>query len=87
MVRDGAEFIIGPRFARTRWHLLTMRVCKLVAPDTLILRSPPQAGVSKDGRKEIARRLFSHNAISSHDNGHRSTHRPSRYHQRVTDGE
>jgi len=25
MVRDGAEFIIGPRFARTRWRLLTMR--------------------------------------------------------------
>src|SRR5258708_5637769 len=25
MVRDAAEFIIGPRFARTRWRLLTMR--------------------------------------------------------------
>jgi hypothetical protein len=25
MVRDGAEFTIGPRFARTRWRLLTMR--------------------------------------------------------------
>jgi hypothetical protein len=26
MVRDGAEPVIGPRFARTRWRLLTMRV-------------------------------------------------------------
>jgi hypothetical protein len=25
MVRDAAEFIIGPRFARTRWRLVTMR--------------------------------------------------------------
>ena len=25
MVRDGAEPVIGPRFARTRWRLLTMR--------------------------------------------------------------
>jgi len=25
MVRDTAESIIGPRFARTRWRLLTMR--------------------------------------------------------------
>src|SRR5260370_11593557 len=25
MVRDAAEFIIGPRFARTRWRLLTRR--------------------------------------------------------------
>lgn len=42
MVRDGAEFIIGPRFARTRWRLLTMRAeslehdrktyCAAVAP-------------------------------------------------------
>jgi len=26
MVRDGAEPVIGPRYARTRWRLLTMRV-------------------------------------------------------------
>jgi hypothetical protein len=26
MVRDAAEFINGPRFARTRWRLLNMRV-------------------------------------------------------------
>jgi len=25
ILRDAAEFIIGPRFARTRWRLLTMR--------------------------------------------------------------
>jgi hypothetical protein len=25
MVRDGAEPVIGPRYARTRWRLLTMR--------------------------------------------------------------
>jgi hypothetical protein len=25
ILRDGAEFIIGPRFARTRWRLLRMR--------------------------------------------------------------
>ena len=25
MVRDGAEFIIGPAKGRTRWRLLTMR--------------------------------------------------------------
>jgi len=26
VVRDGAEPVIGPRYARTRWRLLTMRV-------------------------------------------------------------
>jgi len=26
MVRDGAEPVIGPRFARTRWRVLTMRI-------------------------------------------------------------
>src|SRR5258707_13745221 len=31
MVRDAAEFIIGPRFARTRWRLLTMRALVGVA--------------------------------------------------------
>jgi hypothetical protein len=25
MVQDAAEFIIGPRFARTRWRLLTVK--------------------------------------------------------------
>jgi hypothetical protein len=25
ILRDAAEFIIGPRFARTRWRLLRMR--------------------------------------------------------------
>src|ERR1700751_3685606 len=37
MVRDGAL------------RLLTMRVSRLAASEDLILRSPPQAGVSKDG--------------------------------------
>ena len=26
ILRDGAEFIIGPRFARTRWRLLRRRI-------------------------------------------------------------
>jgi hypothetical protein len=29
ILRDGAEFIIGPRFARTRWRLFRMRLEKL----------------------------------------------------------
>jgi hypothetical protein len=32
--------------------LLTKRVLQLAASKVLILRSPPQAGVSKDGRVE-----------------------------------
>jgi hypothetical protein len=32
--------------------LLTMRVEDFAAQQDLILRSPPKAGVSKDGRKE-----------------------------------
>ena len=31
MVRDSAEPVIGPRFARTRWRFLTMRN-KLLIP-------------------------------------------------------
>jgi hypothetical protein len=41
MVRSASEFIIGPRFARTRW-----RVSNHESPDTAILRdgayAPPQ---------------------------------------------
>ncbi len=40
--------------------LLTMRVHYCAAKQDLILRSPPEAGVSKDGR----RALFSPNAIA-----------------------
>ena len=36
-----------------RERLLTMRVQDFAAKQHLILRSPPEAGVSKDGRKEI----------------------------------
>ena len=43
MVRDAAESIIGPHFARTRWRLLL-----LAAPSVLILRSG-EGRVSKDG--------------------------------------
>ena len=48
MVRDTAESIIGPHFARTRWRLLTMRINRLAAPSVLILRSG-EGRVSKDG--------------------------------------
>jgi hypothetical protein len=41
MVRDGTSF------------LLTMRVQDFAAQEILILRSPPQAGVSKDGHREV----------------------------------
>jgi hypothetical protein len=33
MVRDGAEPVIGPRFARTRWRLLTMRESSATASE------------------------------------------------------
>ena len=48
MVRDAAESIIGPHFARTRWRLLTMRINRIAAPSVLILRSG-EGRVSKDG--------------------------------------
>jgi hypothetical protein len=44
MVRDAAM------------RLLTMRVFDITAEEVLILRSPPWAGVSKDGREGSARR-------------------------------
>jgi hypothetical protein len=48
MVRDGVA------------RLLTMRFCDFAAKKVLILRSPPQAGVSKDSHTETARvRLLS----------------------------
>jgi hypothetical protein len=37
---------------------LTMRVYDFAAENVLILRSPPPAGVSKDGRKEDCSKLF-----------------------------
>jgi hypothetical protein len=39
--------------------LLTMRVQDFTAKQDLILRSPPKAGVSKDGRKGTAHQLLS----------------------------
>jgi len=61
MVRDTAESIIGPHFARTRWRLLTMRINRLAAPSVLILRSG-EGRVSKDGATEGA-------ATTSHSRG------------------
>src|SRR5438046_1302318 len=51
MVRDGAEPVIGPRFARTRWRLLTMRGgCARLTfganPSPLMVRRPAQRVVS-----------------------------------------
>ena len=40
ILRDGAEPVIGPRFARTRWRLLTMR------SNTLMVRSAATPRVS-----------------------------------------
>jgi hypothetical protein len=46
--------IAGPHGSRRRrWRLLTMRVPDFPREKVLILRSPPSAGVSKDGRKEL----------------------------------
>ncbi|CCE11541.1 hypothetical protein BRAS3843_720001 [Bradyrhizobium sp. STM 3843] len=42
---------------------LTMRVYDFTAEEALILRSPPQAGVSKDGREEGCPRPFQPYAI------------------------
>jgi len=38
-----------------------MRVQDFTAKQDLILRSPPTAGVSKDGRREAIRQTFLHN--------------------------
>jgi hypothetical protein len=38
MVRDGAEPVIGPRFALSRWRLLTMRESRLYFPENTALR-------------------------------------------------
>src|ERR1700682_556602 len=48
MVRDGAEPVIGPRSARTRWRLFPMR-CRAIAYDEMgaarpLLRSPLRGG-------------------------------------------
>jgi hypothetical protein len=40
MVRSASEFIIGPRFARTRW-----RVSNHESPDTAILRDARKDGL------------------------------------------
>jgi hypothetical protein len=68
MVRDGAL------------RLLTMRVDDFAAIKTLsaanevlILRSPPLAGVSKDGHEDTAQAGFLPTAIVSHDVRRRGT--------------
>src|SRR5262245_60340089 len=63
MVRDGAELIIGPRVARTRWRLLTMRVLHGAARDVRVLRRRASA-VSKDGPRRDGRHAF---AASRHE--------------------
>src|ERR1700687_2624934 len=45
MVRSASEFIIGPRFARTRW-----RVSNHESPDAAILRDGARAGPESLGR-------------------------------------
>src|SRR6202044_200195 len=37
ILRDAAEFFIGPRFARTRWRLLRMRAEHDAAPSIFVM--------------------------------------------------
>src|SRR5438128_6220109 len=48
ILRDAAEFIIGPRFARTRWRLLRIRALLAANP-------PPPLEVSIPGSRQEAR--------------------------------
>src|SRR5580692_1182554 len=58
MVRDGAEPVIGPRFARTRWRLLTMRAGMMSAhTPTPHPEERAFARVSKDGLHKCRRKL------------------------------